>query len=304
MNKTTLSFIMVLGLCTGFATTVMASEDDTYMDWSYASGLEPKPRPSEMVQETVVEENTPDSADVDELVDAQSNGDWQYAADASFSQYGNRQVSDSTQTTQYTSTQLIDIQAQNGMYQNATAQGNMQGGMGAGQNGAAGGAGIASIQAAQPMYRQVPMSAIQTPAQVQYVTNPIKVQYPVMKQYPISVQYPVTIQKDITVQRPVVVQQPIVVQRPIVMQQPVMVKQQPVMVHQQPVMVQQQPTIVQKQPIVVPVKTVAQMPCAAQTPCGNVRTFPFSGTTVTTTGITGTAVQSSFTYPAGMPTGF
>ncbi|MGN1063687.1 MAG: hypothetical protein ACI4QM_05140, partial [Alphaproteobacteria bacterium] len=163
-----------------------------------------------------------------------------------------------------------------------------------------------AFQTVQPVYRSVPISTIQTPAQVQYVNNPIKVQYPITKQYPISVQYPVTIQKDVTVRRPVIVQQPIVVQRPIVMQQPVMVQQQPTFVQKQPVMVQQQPTFVQKQPIIVPVKVAAYtMPRpAAQQPCANVRTYPFSGTTVTTTGVTGTAVQASFTYPAGMPVGF
>ncbi|MGN1063183.1 MAG: hypothetical protein ACI4QM_02540, partial [Alphaproteobacteria bacterium] len=110
MSKTTLSFILVLGLCAGLTGTAMASEDDTYMDWSYASGLEPKPRPNETVQKTVIEENITETADGEGLIGGQQmTGDWQYTADFSVEQYGNRQNVSQTQTSEYAAVQNTGI---------------------------------------------------------------------------------------------------------------------------------------------------------------------------------------------------
>lgn len=275
MNKTITSCMMLLGLC-AMTTPVLAGEDETFMDWSYASGLDPKPRPNQMTQETIVEEVAPDtmaSSGYDASIFATSeigNVDNQTTVDMnelnSTKQYTN---------TTYTMTRSGNIQGMD-VYSDSTTNNGIMTGV---QNSAQGYTTNAQVvqptiqQTAaagtivMPQYYQVPMNTIQTPAEVHHINNPIKVQYPVTKQYPISMQYPVTIQKEITVQRPVVVQQPIVVQRPIVMQQPVMVQHKPLMVQNKPVMVQQQPTVVQKQPIVVNAPAQPFMPtppCMAQ----------------------------------------
>ncbi len=266
MKKNVLSCVAVLSL--GFALPAMADMDETFMDWSYASGLEPKQRPQ--VQEKMVAEEG-----VNEEVASDSFGRTNYDAGVyATSEMGGLTLGQNTATTsQYTNATYT-------MTQNAAAYGANAGvgygtgmsTMGVGSQNASGNAYTVNTQSGQvsaaPQYYQVPMNAIQTPAEIHHINNPIKVQYPVTKQYPISMQYPVTVQKEITVQRPVVVQQPIVVQRPIVMQQPVMVQHQPLMVQNKPVMVQQQPTVVQKQPIVV------NAPAPMVTPTAG---CPFSG---------------------------
>ena len=274
MSKTVFSCLMILGLCV-VAAPVSAGEDETFMDWSYASGLEPKQRPSQEIQETVVGETTPDAV-MGEEFDA---GVFATSEVGALDEDTMANMNEYNTSRQYTNTTYT-------MAHNATAQGNnviasgvsFEGGQDAvGVNNAMAqnviGTGMATSQTVVvPQYYQVPMSTMQTPAEVHHINNPIKVQYPITKQYPISMQYPVTIQKEITVQRPVVVQQPIVVQRPIVMQQPVMVQHKPLMVKNQPVMVQQQPTVVQKQPIVVnaPAPMALQKPCMGQSMTPNV----------------------------------
>ncbi len=290
MNKTVVSYAVMLSLCAGVACPALADADDTYMDWSYASGLDPKPRP---VQET---SGLPTKTAADDGVltdDALAESELDVDFDIDFgtettatntmahhetSAWNTQSDADYYSNTSYTFTQNTHQNDITG----APTQNNISGDLG--QNLIGGspyryvtknglGDGTQSVQIGGAQYQQVPMNTIQTPAQIQTVNKQVKVQYPVTKQYPISVQYPVTIQKDITVRRPMVVQQPIVVQRPIVMHQPVTVQQQPVMVQQQPVMVQQQPTVVQKQPIVVTTPVTAS---AKPATCSNVPTLTTS----------------------------
>lgn len=265
MKKTVLSCVAILSLCV--AAPAMADVDETFMDWSYASGLDPKPRPVSQERQRNTSEFTSNKTTEDmEILDADifATSEIGQASDTqdnfNSSEYANwsyTSTQNSAQTAHSANAmmgQTNNTQAWNNNEYNAT---NMM---------ATSGAYPQNTQTGQttatPQYYQVPIQAIQTPAEVHRIANPVKVQYPVTKQYPISMQYPVTIQKEITVQRPVVVQQPIVVQRPIVMQQPVMVQHQPLMVQNKPLMVQQQPTVVQKQPIVVnaPAPTVIPTP--------------------------------------------
>lgn len=274
MKKTVLSCVAILGLCV--AMPAMADIDETFMDWSYASGLDPKPRPQQQERQR----RTPNTS-IDATIDMEVLDTDIFATseiDQTSSTQNNTFNSSEYTNTSYTSTQntaqevpFFDMS----MGQNTGTQ-SWEGGAQNTYNAVK----TQTVQTTVPQYYQVPIQAIQTPAEIHRINNPVKVQYPVTKQYPISMQYPVTIQKEITVQRPVVVQQPIVVQRPIVMQQPVMVQHQPLMVQNKPLMVQQQPTVVQKQPIVVnaPAPSVVPAPAmptpvahmvqqSVQTPC-------------------------------------
>lgn len=226
MKKTILSLFAFLALGTTFSAIAQEIDDENmYMNWSYASGIDtPKPQSD---KETVTQVDTTQTT----------------AGGYTYDNY-------------YSATQTVQPTYQQPMMQ--------QGMMMAPQ---------------QPVFTQISAAQAQTNGQVQYVNNPVKVQYPITRQYPVSVQYPVTVQRDITVQRPVVMQQPIVVQRPVVMQQPVMVQHQPTMVQQQPIYMQQQPTFVQQQPVIV------QAP--GTTPLQPMQAYS----------VTGIAVQSTATYP-------
>ena len=264
MKKTILSCVAMLSLCV--TAPAMADVDETFMDWSYASGLDPKPRPiaTERQKRTAVFAETQtisdtNALDADIFATSEINQTTNTQEDFNSSEYANWSYNTTHSSTQdtlsfdTTANQLAGTQAwQNGEYNSAQHSASTAGVYN--QNAQTG------QVSANAQYYQVPIQTIQTPAEIHRVNNPVKVQYPVTKQYPISMQYPVTIQKEITVQRPVVVQQPIVVQRPIVMQQPVMVQHQPLMVQNKPLMVQQQPTVVQKQPIVVNAPAPTVMP--------------------------------------------
>ena len=268
MKKTVLSCVAILSLCV--AAPAMADVDDTFMDWSYASGLDPKPRPTTTetqkrttgFAETQTISDT-DTLDADIFATSEINQTANTQENFNSSEYANWSYT----TTQNSSKGTASFDMNMGQTAETQTWGN--GGYTNGYNEGNTSSNTANVYSqniqtgqvsANPQYYQVPIQAIQTPAEIHRVNNPVKVNYPVTKQYPISMQYPVTIQKEITVQRPVVVQQPIVVQRPIVMQQPVMVQHQPLMVQNKPVMVQQQPTIVQKQPIVVNAPAPTVMP--------------------------------------------
>lgn len=312
MKKTVLSCVAVLGLCV--ALPAVADVDETFMDWSYASGLEPKQRPQE-TQATVTngglneiqnEEFTADIAGFDGY-----DGDIYATSEMGTMTSNQNQTTSGYANSSYTVTQTTSAQGMNAGYNQGIVGGtNMAV---AKANTSATGYTVNAQNGqvtATPQYYQVPITAIQTPAEIHHVNNPIKVQYPVTKQYPISMQYPVTVQKEITVQRPVVVQQPIVVQRPIVMQQPVMVQHQPLMVQNKPVMVQQQPTVVQKQPIVVnaPAPNVVssmgyQMPTVPMTPitttqptCAHMQNIGTLGATETQTYPVHTPVKVTGTF--------
>ncbi|MBR5130569.1 MAG: hypothetical protein IKV03_05030 [Alphaproteobacteria bacterium] len=264
MKKTVLSCAAILSLC--IAAPAMADIDEPFMDWSYASGLDPKPRPQ--IQER--QRNAGDLALAESTSDLEILDTNIYAtSELGISNSQTNTFNNSEYTNSFHATTQNSQQERNsftGMEQSTEAwsNGNIYG-----DN------TQTSRQTTSSQYYQVPIQAIQTPAEIHRINNPVTVQYPVTKQYPISMQYPVTIQKEITVQKPVVVQQPIVVQRPIVMQQPVMVQHQPLMVQNKPLMVQQQPTVVQKQPIVVnaPAPHVVPTPSThvvqrqVQTPC-------------------------------------
>lgn len=269
MKKTVLSCVAILSLCV--AAPAMADVDETFMDWSYASGLDPKPRPvvQERQRNTTRFSSDETSTNEVELLDADifATSEMGQATNTqenfNSSDYSNWSYTGTKNTIQENLAFDADLQTNNA-WNNSGFNGDQTNEYISGQNKAAVYTQTTqtSSVSATPQYYQVPIQTIQTPAEIHRVNNPIKVQYPVTKQYPISMQYPVTIQKEITVQKPVVVQQPIVVQRPIVMQQPVMVQHQPLMVQNKPVMVQQQPTVVQKQPIVVnaPAPTVMPTP--------------------------------------------
>ena len=275
MNKSLVSYAMILSLCTGVACPVLADADDTYMDWSYASGLEPKQRPQEvqgLPTKTAADDNTLTD-------DALAESEMDLSFDIDFGSETSSNTTTQIETTSWNAQNTPDYYS-NTSYTftgntDTLAQNNVSGDLGQNliggspynyvtKNGLSD--GTQSVQIGASQYQQVPMNTIQTPAQIQTVNKQVKIQYPVTKQYPISVQYPVTIQKEITVRRPMVVQQPIVVQRPIVMHQPVTVQQQPLMV-------QQQPTIVQKQPIVVTTPVTAPVKPAT---CSNVPTLATS----------------------------
>lgn len=257
MKKTVLSCVAILSLCV--AMPAMADIDETFMDWSYASGLDPKPRPQPQERQKRMPNTSIDTTIDVEMLDTDIFATSEIEQTSmtqnntfNGSEYANASYTSAQNTAQ--EAQFFDIsmdkntgsQAWEGNDQNTYNALNTQ-----------------NVQTTIPQYYQVPIQTIQTPAEIHRINNPVKVQYPVTKQYPISMQYPVTIQKEITVQRPVVVQQPIVVQRPIVMQQPVMVQHQPLMVQNKPLMVQQQPTVVQKQPIVVNAPASNIMPAPA-----------------------------------------
>ncbi len=283
MNKTVVSYAVMLGLCAGVSCPALADADDTYMDWSYASGLEPKQRPVQEASGLPTKTAADDELLTDEaLAESEMNLDFDVGfgseattvnttAQHETTAWNTQSDTDYYSNTSYTFTQDTNQNTMGG----TTNQSHISGDLGQNliggspyhyvtKNGLAN--GTQSVQIGASQYQQVPMNTIQTPAQVQTVNKQVKVQYPVTKQYPISVQYPVTIQKDITVRRPMVVQQPIVVQRPIVMHQPVTVQQQPVMV-------QQQPTVVQKQPIVVTTPVTASVKPVT---CSNVPTLATS----------------------------
>lgn len=204
-------------------------EDDTYMNWSYASGID-KPRPQ--VTDTTIQ------SDASQVT---SGG---YTYDNYYSQM---------QTTNAGMMNTANVQMMGG------TMGMNTGGMGTMGTNTMGMGTMGAPMMAGPVLTQISPAQAQAGASVQYVNSPVKVQYPITKQFPVSVQYPVTVQRDITVNRPVVMQQPVVVQRPVVMQQPVMVQHQPMMVQQQPIYMQQQPTYVQQQPVVVQADTGASL---------------------------------------------
>lgn len=201
-------------------------DEDIYMNWSYASGVD-KPRPQ--ATDTTLQNGVSQGA----------GGNYTY--DNYYSQMQTTTTDMNTQMMGGTQGGMENQMIMGGMQMmgaNQMAMGNPQ---------MMGGAPMM----AGPVLTQITPAQAQAGASVQYVNTPVKVQYPITKQFPVSVQYPVTVQRDITVNRPVVMQQPVVVQRPVVMQQPVMVQHQPMMVQQQPIYMQQQPTYVQQQPVVV-----------------------------------------------------
>lgn len=220
MKKQFLSLCVLVMMGTALPVAAQSyEEEDMYMNWSYASGVD-KPRPQ--ATDTTLQSGASQGA----------GGNYTY--DNYYSQM-------QTSTTDMNTQMMGGIQ---GGMENQMMMGGMQM---MDTNQMMGGAPMM----AGPVLTQITPAQAQAGATVQYVNTPVKVQYPITKQFPVSVQYPVTVQRDITVNRPVVMQQPVVVQRPVVMQQPVMVQHQPMMVQQQPIYMQQQPTYVQQQPVVV-----------------------------------------------------
>ena len=258
MKKTAISFIALTTMCIGLPISAMAlEEEESYMNWSYASGIE-KDRP--VAESSYTQSNYQVISNPGNVY--QPYGQQQAYTQQGYAPYGTMPAG---YNASYSANTYATTQTRNG-------QSAMVGdyfGEYFPQNGGA----VTQRYAAAPMPMQQPMmggmgngcgnGVVMGGCQNVNVNTTMRYQYPVTKQYPISVHYPISIQRDVTVQRPVVMQQPIVVQRPVVVQQPVTVQQPPVVMQQQPVFMQQQPTYVQQQPVTVQAPATTTAPCCS-----------------------------------------